>query len=147
MPTAAKLIAALAFAALGYALAELYKDLAPLGTRFGFFSEISALLGLAAGWLVMGKLAGRGYWRAWGAGVRTAAVMLVWGLIGFALFEMVRRGADGRYGASLMKTLTGGAALLVDYARAAVELNFLATMAIGGAVAGIITEWAKRNWG
>lgn len=147
MPTAAKLIAALAFAALGYVLAELYKDLAPLGTRFGFFSEISALLGLAAGWLVMGKLAGRGYWRAWGAGVRTAAVMLVWGLIGFALFEMVRRGADGRYGASLMKTLTGGAALLVDYARAAVELNFLATMAIGGAVAGIITEWAKRNWG
>jgi hypothetical protein len=147
MPTAAKLIAALAFAALGYILAELYKPLAPAGLRFGFFSEISALLGLAAGWLVMGKLAGRGYWRAWGGGVRTAAVMVVWAIIGFALFEMVRRGADGRYGPSLAKTLTAGATLMVDFARTAMELNFLATMAIGGAVAGIITEWAKRNWG
>lgn len=147
MPTAAKLIAALAFAALGYSLAEIYKGLAPVGVRFGYFSEISALIGLAAGWMIMGKLAGRGYWRAWGAGVRTALLLVVWALIGFALFEMIRRGADGRYGASLMKTLTAGATLLVDYARAAVELNFLATMAIGGAVAGIITEWAKRNWG
>ena len=54
MPTANNLVAALCLAFLGAILAELVKPQMPEGYDFGYFTLVSAALGLVVGWKVMG---------------------------------------------------------------------------------------------
>ena len=61
MPTAPKLFAAIAFGLLAFFAAEALKPYLPEGTPFGFYSEICAAFGVLTGWMMMGKMAGRGY--------------------------------------------------------------------------------------
>ena len=62
MPTASKLFAAFALAAVAFFTAEMIKGHMPPSTRFGAFSEVSALIGLLCGWLLLGPETGGGMW-------------------------------------------------------------------------------------
>ncbi len=88
VPTAAKLFAAFAFAVLAFFTAEIFKPHMPEGTQFGYFSFVSALIGLVAGWRVMGPEAGRGNWQAVNSGLKTSAVMVGLALVIFSTYEM-----------------------------------------------------------
>jgi hypothetical protein len=57
MPKAARLVAALAFAALGYLAAEVFKNTMPERTVWGYFNPISAVIGLLCGWGIIGSWA------------------------------------------------------------------------------------------
>ncbi len=146
MPTAAKMVAALCFAVLGFVLAERYKPLMPPGTQFGQVSLICAAIGLLCGWFVMGSLAGKGYGKSLGLGIRTAITTVCWALLGFSIYTMVLESMKGRYGSSPMEALTGAIALILDYGKIMLEQNFLLTMLIGGLLGGILTEFASRRW-
>src|SRR6056297_1256011 len=106
MPTAAKLLAAVAFAALGFLAAETVKPHMVEGTQFGVFSYICAGIGALCGWMVMGGLVGAGYRAAAGYGVRTAATLVFWALLGFSIYEMILRATKMRYDGP-MDALTG----------------------------------------
>ena len=91
MPTAARLFAAVGFAIVAFFASEVYKPLLPEGTQVGMLSPLNSFVGFLSGWLVMGRLAGRGYYAAAGSGVRTIGVALFYVLLIGACYEMLIR--------------------------------------------------------
>jgi len=60
MPTAARLMAALCLAVVGYVVSDMVVPLMPENTDFGRFHYVNAVLGALVGWLIMGPRGGRG---------------------------------------------------------------------------------------
>ncbi|NUB45158.1 TrgA family protein [Fertoebacter nigrum] len=145
MPTAAKLVAAIVFAALGFMAAELFKPAMPEGTQFGLFSPICAGIGLLCGWIVMGPLAGRGTWAAMGSGVRTAATIAFWALLGFSIYEMVLRSMKLRYDGP-MEAVLAVFDLMLERGRLMLMPDLLGLLLLGGLLGGVLVEWAGRRW-
>jgi len=145
MPTAAKLIAAVAFAALGFLAAEVYKTTLPTRTVWGAFTPISAAMGLLCGWFVMGSLVGRGYYSAMGLGVRTAVTMVFWLLVGFSIQEMIVLSTRLRYDGP-MEAILGAFALMLQHGQSLLTVPLLATVFAGGLIGGALSEFAGRRW-
>jgi hypothetical protein len=145
MPTAAKLIAAIAFAVLAYVVAEIYKTTVPERTVWGAFSPISAGIGLLCGWFVMGRLAGQGYRAAAGYGLRTMVTATFWVVTAFAIYLMILRSMNMRYDGP-MEALLGAVDIGLELGRSLATSEVLGTLAVGGVVAGALTEWVGRRW-
>ena len=97
MPTAAKAIAALCLAALGYVASEFVKTLLPEIQNFGIFSEFNAALGLLVGWIVVGRRAGRGTKDAIANGLTGVAALIFWSLFINASNEMFQLSLKRRF--------------------------------------------------
>lgn len=145
MPTAAKLMAMIAFFFVGFAAAELFKPGMPEGTPFGPFSFIVGGIGGLTGWLVMGGLAGRGYGASAGFGLRTSVTLTFWALLGFSLREMVLLSMKLRYDGP-MDAVIGVFQLMFEYGQLLLFPPVLVALGAGGVVGGILTEWAARRW-
>lgn len=145
MPTAAKLFAAAAFAAVGFFTAEVFKPHMPEGTQFGYFSYVSALIGLVSGWRVLGPEAGRGMWLSANAGLRAAVAALVLALIIFSTEEMIVLAFRKSYHGPL-EAIIGAIGLGVDFVQRMFVPDVLLVLFGGGALAGCLSEWAARRW-
>lgn len=145
MPTAAKLVAAFAFAAVAFFAAEMFKVAMPEGNAFGRFSYICAGLGVLCGWFVMGKLAGGGYRAAMGYGVRTSVTITFWALLLFSGYEMIIRSTKLRYDGP-MEALTAVVDLMLERGRWMATPEVLGTLFVGGILAGLLVEWAGKQW-
>jgi hypothetical protein len=145
MPKAARLVAALAFAALGYLAAEVFKNTMPERTVWGYFNSISAVIGLLCGWGVMGGLVGRGYQAAIGFGLRTMvqAVLLV--VIVFSIYEAVLRSTRMRYDGP-MEAVLGMFQFTLEYLNKMATQPMVGTLLLGGILGGVAAEWANRRW-
>lgn len=104
MPTPAKLVAALLFAALAWLVADtIVRDLLEPGTRVGRFREMLAAGGLILGWRMIGREAtgqtGRGTStsRAVTAGIGAAAALLVLGVLFHAFGVMIANALERKY--------------------------------------------------
>ena len=91
MPTAAKLIGALSFAALAWFVSDLIKPLLPEGTQVGLLSPVNAFFGLLMGWRILGARAGEGIVSSVGYGLTAAVATVFWGLLAWAGYEMIVR--------------------------------------------------------
>lgn len=145
MPTAAKLVAAVMFAAVGFLAAQAYVPSLPEGTQIGFLREICAMLGLVIGWFVMGRLVGKGYVEAVGFGIRTSVTVLFWAVLGFSIYEMILRSTKMMYDGP-MEALLGVFDLVIYYGKMMGSPEFIGTLLIGGVLGGIAAEWAGRRW-
>lgn len=145
MPTAAKLVAAVMFAAVGFLAAQAYVPSLPEGTQIGFLREICAGLGLVIGWFVMGRLVGKGYVEAVGFGIRTSVTLLFWAVLGFSIYEMILRSTKMMYDGP-MEALLGVFDLVIYYGKMMGSPEFIGTLLIGGVLGGIAAEWAGRRW-
>jgi len=106
MPTAAKLVAALWFALLGWFAAEISKAHLPEGTQFGWYSYITGVIGFSVGWIFLGKRAGDTMRAAYGYGFTATILLLFWALFYFSGEEMMHRAWATRYKGP-MQALTG----------------------------------------
>ncbi|MDW4551412.1 TrgA family protein [Defluviimonas sp. D31] len=145
MPTAAKLFAAFAFAVVAFFAAEVFKPHMPEGTQFGYFSFVSALIGVVAGWRVMGPDAGRGNWMAVNSGIKTSACAVGLALLIFSTYEMLRLAFRPAY-KSPMEAVVGIFELAVEYSISLIAWDVLVVLVVGGALAGLLSEWAARRW-
>jgi hypothetical protein len=145
MPTASKLFSAAAFAIIGFIAAELYKTTMLERTEWGQLSLICAAIGLLCGWQVMGTLTGHGYRPSVGYGLRTSATMVFWILIGFSIYEMVKRSMNMRYNGP-MEAVLGSFELAMEFAVSMASVPVIGTFAIGGVVGGALAEWVSRRW-
>ncbi|MBI1219336.1 MAG: TrgA family protein [Rhodobacteraceae bacterium] len=145
MPTAPKLFAAIAFALLAFVAAEALKPYLPEGTPFGFLSEICAAFGALTGWLMMGKMAGRGYSTAISSGIGTSVVMVFFSLLAFSGREMILRSLDHRYKGP-QQAVEAVFGLMIDYGKLLANPSDLAILVGGAAVAGLFVEWTSRRW-
>ncbi len=151
MFTAARLVAAILFAVIGFYAARqvtegLPDTLFPDGLTHDLFEPSIAAIGLWQGWVVMGKLVKRGYSAAIGNGIRTSVQITLFGLGFYALREMFIRSSDLRYtdfGVAVMDALN----LFIEYGGEFLRVTpAILVLLVGGAIAGILTEYASKIW-
>lgn len=151
MLTAARLVAALLFAALSWFAATLVVD-GLRGDLFGesrlypWFGYTMGLIGLWQGWMVMGKLVGRGVRASMGNGLRTSVQIMIIGLGYFAIREMFVQAVNLRYtdfGVAVFEALELFIAYSADLVTVPVAIG---VMVLGGVLSGILTEMASRLW-
>ncbi len=145
MPTAAKLVAALAFAFLGFVTAEFIKPLMPEGTQFGYFSPYCAAVGGLCGWFVMGSLASEQSRRTWESGIRTTVTMVFWCVLGLSIYEMTLQSMKLRYDGPIA-ALQGMFEIALEYLVIMVNAAVLGTLFVGGLIAAHLTRWAAQRW-
>ena len=145
MPTIPRLIAAVIFAATAYAAGEYYKLGMTEGVKYGLYSAINAFIGLLCGWLVMGKLTGKGYSAAVGSGLRTSVTITVWALLVFGTVLMVRKAFRKTY-KSPLEAIVDIFALMLEHSVLLLSIPVLSALVLGGIVGGLASEWAKQRW-
>ena len=145
MPTAAKLVGAAFFALVAFIAALLFIPALPEGTQATLFPPISAVIGVIAGWKVMGNLAGQGYTASISFGLQTSIVILFFALLGFSTYVMIIRSTKGRYeGAS--EAVLAVFQLMLDYAMLLASPATPVALAVGGVLGGLVVEWSKKRW-
>jgi hypothetical protein len=147
MPTAAKLVAAVVFAAVGWLAANAHVPALGDNPDVGGFREITAFLGLVIGWRVMGGLAGNGYAEAIGSGLRTSVTIVFFALLIFGTYLMITRAmTTNAYGSSPMSAVLGAFEIMMDQGKKMLSVGVLGVLILGGAAGGVAAEWAKRRW-
>lgn len=145
MPTAAKLISAIAFALVGWFAAQAYIPGLPEGTQTRNFPELTAALGLVIGWLVMGKAVGQGYWQALGSGIRTSVTIVFWALVGFSIYDMIIESTKLRYDGP-MEAVVATFGIMIDYGALLARQDVILVLAVGGMLGGLFAEAVNRRW-
>lgn len=146
MPTAARLFAAIGFALMAFFASESFIFELPEGTNAGWFSPLNAGLGAICGWLVMGRLAGRGYNAAMTSGFRTTATFVFYALLLHSLYEMIRDAMKLRYNGP-GDAIIGLFEKIIDYGHLMITSPpVMAILLVGGVLAAWLTEWADARW-
>ncbi len=146
MPTAAKLVAALCFALVGWLAANAHVPALGEGAAVGRFREITALIGALVGWRILGAAAGKGHVEAMGRGLTAAAMLAFFALLGFSTYQMVIGSLRGQYGSSPMAAVLGIFQLMMTNARNMISPGVLGVLILGGLLGGMATEGASRRW-
>ncbi len=145
MPTAAKLVAALCLAALGYVVSDLIRPLLPASTDFGLFNYVNALIGLVMGWRVVGRRAGRGMSAAIGNGFTGTVALVFWGLFVQATNEMVRR-SFARHFDSMVEAIAAIFEHMAEYGEIMLDAKVVVALLLGGIASGFLAEIAAGRW-
>lgn len=145
MPTAAKLAAAILFAALAWWASVLTKPLFPEGTELGWFPLYNALIGAFIGWRVAGARARTTWPNAVAYGLTTAAEMVAVALLLYSTLRMIRQSFGMVYEGPI-EALADVARIMVENLRFVVAPEILVTLVVGGILAGLATEWVGRNY-
>ena len=146
MPTASRLVAALAFAALCYLASDLFVRLLPNGRTDLSFPIINAGIGALCGWLIMGRLVKRGYGKALESGIRTAATALFWALLVWCSAEMIGHSMAMRYDGPT-EAVAAVFGLMYDYGLLLVtDWQVMVALLVGGMLAGLLAEWASHRF-
>ena len=114
MPTAGRLTAAIALALLGGYLAWLSAPEFDEGAMPSYWYPLCILTGVWAGWVVMGKRAGRGYSAAVGNGITGVVAMVFWILFIHSFVLMIRK--------SLRRIYDGPIEAVIDVFQLSLEL-------------------------
>jgi hypothetical protein len=147
MPTAAKLVSAIAFGFVAFLAAHLYGAAMPGGRPSGALREVSAVVGVLCGWFIMGPFAHRAKGRieAMGTGIRTSLTIVVIVVLVFACVDMLDRAIKGRYDTpldALLGVFEQALALVPPLA----QPDILGVLLLGGLFGGGLAYWAGRRW-
>lgn len=145
MPTAAKLFAAIALAIAGFFTGALVLPYLPVVAKSGILPVVAACFGLILGWRVIGRAVGKGMWMTAQAGMRASVYMVVLVLFFLGLVQMVRYSTRLRYDGP-MEALTDIVSQGIDFGYAALKPDVVIVLLLGGALAGVLSEWAHRRW-
>ena len=145
MPTAARLMAALCLAVVAFILSGQIRPLMPESTDFGYFTVVNIVLGLLAGWFVMGRRAGRGVTAAINNGLTGVFVLILWGLAVQGAYEMFRLAMKNRYDGAF-EAVTAIFEIAAEYGVIMFVPQIGITFVVGALVSGLLTEFASRKW-
>lgn len=145
MPTAAKLVAALSFAFLAWVVCIVIEGVLPEAQRVGRLYPVSITIAAVAGWFISGAAKRSGYVDAVSTGIRTAMTAVLAALVAFSVATMLQVSMRGIYPGP-MDALLDIVNQFVKYGLLLVQASVVIAIFVGGAVAGILTEWAGRRW-
>ena len=145
MPTAARLVAAILLAILGWVLSDIVRPLMPEGTSFGWFNYVNSFIGLCVGWTVVGTRVGRGFVSAINIGVTGAVVLILWALFVHSCYEMFRLAMRNRYDGP-MEALTSIFIIGSEFGIMIATPTFFAVAVVGALVTGIAADAAGKRW-
>ncbi len=144
MPTFARLVAAVLFAALAWWVSGLIVPLMPNERPMGYFALINAAIGLIMGWRIQGGRAGNGYNAAIGISLTTVAAIVFWGLLINSSIVMVELSLRKSYDGAV-EAVVGVVDLMAVHGRIMLDATVIGTLVVGGLVIGMVTEWASRR--
>ena len=145
MPTAARLVAAICLAIVAYIVSGLIMPLMPDSTDFGIFVPLNVFLGVLAGWLVMGRRAGRGTTAAINNGLTGVFVLMLWGIGVQACNEMVRLAMKNRYDGP-MEAVVAIFQIGAEFGLMIATAPILAFLVVAAVISGLIVEFAGKRW-
>lgn len=145
MPTITKLFAAVFFAAIAFVSAEAVKVILSEGIRFGPFTEICAVIGLACGWTMSHRNFGRGYVNGVNVGFRIVAIMTIWCLLAGSTALMIRKAFRKMYDTPL-ESLVDIFKLIFENAPVLLNSSVFVPLLLGGLIGGVVAEWIARRW-
>lgn len=145
MPTAARLVAAILLAILGWILSDLVRPLLPEGTDFGLFNYINAGIGVCVGWGVMGRRAGRGFVQGINNGLTGMAVLVLWGLFTHSTIEMFRLAMRNRYDGA-MEAITAIFLIGSEYGVLIATPAVIGTALASALIIGPAVDFAANRW-
>jgi hypothetical protein len=145
MPDAAKLVAALCVGLIGFFVSFQIMPLMPESTAFGYFAYVNLILGILAGWIVMGKRAGRGITAAINNGFGGMLTLVIWGLFVQACYEMFDNAVDNWYRGPF-DALLAIFQIMAEYGLVLINPVIIGSLIVGGVLSGLATEYAWRTW-
>lgn len=145
MPTAARLVAAITLASVGYLASLAYGPYLPEGTPTFWLGPVNVAIGAILGWRFLGRHVASGTMRALQTGIVSAALGLFWSVVSFSIWDMLMLSMKLRYH-GMEDALMGVGDLGLQYLGMAMNLPVLGTLVIGGAAAGILSGIARRLW-
>lgn len=146
MPTAAKLVAAIAYGLVAWGASRALVPSFPENADLGYFAHVNVAIGALSGWFVMGQMAGAGYGAAVTSGIRTTGVMVFYALLAHAIWAMLERALDMRYD-GIMEALTGVFAQFGKFGLVLLGAPVaVGVVLIGGVAAAWGSEFAARRW-
>lgn len=145
MPTAARLVAAVLFAVLGWFVSELVKPLFPPEQQTGWFSEANAVIGFLVGWVFVGKRAGDTYSGALGYGITGALLLVIWGLFLHSFYEMIEKSLRKQYDDAL-EAVVAVFEIMIKHGPVLIDPVVVGTLLAGSMVIGLIVEFVGRRF-
>ena len=145
MPTAAKLMAAIALALVAFIVSEQVKPLLPEGTDFGYFSLINAFFGMIVGWKLIGAKAGQGVARSINHGFTGVLALILVTLFAHAFWIMFENSRKLRYD-STDEAVQAIFQMMVEFGLLMLQINIITTLAGGAVFCGLLAEATSRRW-
>jgi hypothetical protein len=145
MPTAGKLIGAIAFAVLAYFVSDLIKPYLDEGTQYGLLSPLNAFFGLIMGWRIMGNGAGRGFYSATGYGLTTVFATTFWCLLIWGGVEMMDNATRMRYDGPV-DALQDMASIIFEYMKLIAKPDIIGTAIVGSVLCAWFAEFFARRF-
>lgn len=145
MPTAAKLVAALCFAFLAWVVCIVVEGVLPETERVGNLYPVSIVSGALAGWFISGAAKRAKYHEAASTGLRTAASAIIVALLTFSVATMLQIAMRGRYRGP-MEALLDIVHQFLGFGTVLLSAPVIVALLVGGAIAGMVTEYAGRRW-
>lgn len=145
MFTAAKVVAAIAFAFVAWMASNLIRPYLPDGTQIAWFHEVSAAIGLVSGWIMSGARAGDGIRASIGYGLTSGVLIVFWGLFIFSGEEAFQRSLARRYEGPI-EAIGDMISMMLDNAVRMAQWDVILWLVVGSIVGGIVTELTSRQW-
>lgn len=139
MPTAAKAIAAVMFAVVGWFGADAIRPLMPEQTQFGRFNEVAALIGLIVGLRVVGNRVQGGLIEAFSGGLTGAVALVFWNLFAQGLYKMLENALDRKYDGPV-EGLIAVFHIAIDYMQYLADPTVLGIILGGGILTGLVAN-------
>lgn len=147
MPTAGRLVAAICLGVLAWVGSEMIRDMMPPETAFGRFNYINTAIGVACGWVTVGRRLGRpGLAEAISIGLTGLGAVVFWALVLHSLREMLSRSLARRY-TDPFEALNGMFEIALRYASYMLDGTFIGVLLGGGILTGLLAQAAMRRWG
>jgi len=144
MPTAGRLAAAVAFAAIGAYIAMLFGPLFQEGKEPSWWWPLCIGAGVWSGWVVVGKRAGRGYSSGIGNGLTGIAAHAFWIVFALSFADMIRRALRRSFDGPV-EAIVGVFEIMGEYGQQFADVRAIGIVIICGAAGGLFTEFfAKR---
>lgn len=145
MPTAARLAAAIAFAALGayiaYVTAPMFED----GSMPSFWWPLCIGAGVWAGWFMVGKWAGRGTSAAIGNGLTGVMAQVFWIMFIYCFMIMIQKSLRRSYDGPV-EAVVNVFEIIIEEAQFFYSLEFVGTLLAMGIAGGLFTEYFGKRY-
>jgi len=144
MPTMARLVGAILYAALAWYVSELIKPFFEDGFDPGYFSEVNAVVGLYIGWTIAGSRGGTGYMNAVSYGLTATVAMTLLGLFVHSSYDMIQRSLRKQYDGPV-EAVVNIAELGLEHAKTMAQPEVLIPLVAGGVLAALVVEFTGRR--
>ncbi|RMD91891.1 MAG: hypothetical protein D6811_07970 [Alphaproteobacteria bacterium] len=145
MPTAAKLVAALVFAAIGYLVAQRAVATLPDNAEVGWLREIMAVFGFFLGWKLLGPAAQNRLSVTLAAGLTTSVALAVLGVMFVAIYQMLVKSMHNFYKGP-MQAIESVFDLAWERGQVLADPLIIVILLCGGLVAGALARGAAKLW-